>query len=81
MLKGHLPELLVPLRCLEVFCCNQLEAYTISALQVQLRDYGKLQLDGTTIKFQFKEDNIVFLLKLLFQHLVRKEVPYRWELT
>ena len=54
MLKGHLPELLVPLRCLEVFCCNQLEAYTITTLQVQLRDYGKLQLDGTTINFSIQ---------------------------
>ncbi|XP_068485052.1 putative disease resistance RPP13-like protein 1 [Phaseolus vulgaris] len=49
-LKGQLPEQLVPLKILHITDCQQLEASTLRALDLELRDCGKLQLDCATMK-------------------------------
>jgi len=41
-LKGHLPELLDPLKSLEIVACQQLEASAPRALDLQLCYCGKL---------------------------------------
>ncbi|KAG4381854.1 hypothetical protein GLYMA_15G230700v4 [Glycine max] len=49
-LKGHLPEQLLPLKKLEISECNKLEASAPRALELSLKDFGKLQLDWATLK-------------------------------
>jgi len=48
-LKGQLPEF-VALKELEVFHCEKLEALIVSAIELRLRECGKLQLDSGTMK-------------------------------
>jgi len=48
-LKGQLPEF-VALKKLEVFDCEQLEDLNVSAPELHIHDFRKLQLDWTTIK-------------------------------
>ncbi|XP_027909774.1 putative disease resistance protein At3g14460 isoform X1 [Vigna unguiculata] len=48
-LKGQLPEF-VALKKLEVFDCEQLEDLNVSAPELHIQDFRKLQLDWTTIK-------------------------------
>ncbi|XP_047158841.1 putative disease resistance RPP13-like protein 1 [Vigna umbellata] len=45
-LKGQLPEQLVPLETLHITNCEQLEAFAPRALDLELRNCGKLQLDS-----------------------------------
>ncbi|KAK8464409.1 hypothetical protein PHAVU_011G201000 [Phaseolus vulgaris] len=49
-LKGQLPEKVVPLETLEIEDCQQLEASAPRALELKLRDCGKLQLEWGTMK-------------------------------
>ncbi|KAG4947331.1 hypothetical protein JHK87_043338 [Glycine soja] len=49
-LKGDLPEQLLPLKELEISECKQLEASAPRALELDLKDFGKLQLDWATLK-------------------------------
>jgi len=49
-LKGQLPEQLIPLKTLEIEGCQQLEASAPRALDLELRDWGKLQLEWGTMK-------------------------------
>ncbi|KAG4957689.1 hypothetical protein JHK85_044069 [Glycine max] len=49
-LKGHLPEQLLPLKKLEINGCNKLEASAPRALELNLKDFGKLQLDWASSK-------------------------------
>ncbi|KHN20832.1 Putative disease resistance RPP13-like protein 1 [Glycine soja] len=49
-LKGDLPEQLLPLKELEISECNKLEASAPRALELNLKDFGKLQLDWATLK-------------------------------
>ncbi|KAH1210607.1 hypothetical protein GLYMA_15G233400v4 [Glycine max] len=49
-LKGDLPEQLLPLRRLGIRKCKQLEASAPRALELELQDFGKLQLDWATLK-------------------------------
>ncbi|KHN20834.1 Putative disease resistance RPP13-like protein 1 [Glycine soja] len=51
-LKGDLPEQLLPLKLkkLEISECKQLEASAPRALELDLKDTGKLQLDWATLK-------------------------------
>ena len=50
-LKGQLPELLVPLKKLRIRECQQLEGFAPRALELQLHDYGKVQLDWATMEW------------------------------
>ncbi|XP_014489569.1 putative disease resistance RPP13-like protein 1 [Vigna radiata var. radiata] len=50
-LKGHLPELLVPLKTLKITRCQQLEAFPPRTLELDLRHCGKLQLDWATMEW------------------------------
>jgi len=58
-LKGQLPELLNPLEILEIGDCQQLEASTPRALELQLRHCGKLQLDWGTMKRIIMETSLM----------------------
>ncbi|KAG4950200.1 hypothetical protein JHK86_043439 [Glycine max] len=52
-LKGDLPEQLLPLKRLQISECKQLEASAPRApraLELELQDFGKLQLDWATLK-------------------------------
>ncbi|KAL2581598.1 hypothetical protein AAZV13_15G194400 [Glycine max] len=49
-LKGDLPEQLLPLKKLQISECKQLEASAPRALELSLKDFGKLQLDWATLK-------------------------------
>ncbi|KAL2971814.1 hypothetical protein AAZX31_15G218500 [Glycine max] len=49
-LKGDLPEQLLPLKKLEISECKQLEASAPWALELYLKDFGKLQLDWAYLK-------------------------------
>ncbi|RZB65897.1 putative disease resistance RPP13-like protein 1 [Glycine soja] len=49
-LKGDLPEQLLPLKELEISECKQLEASAPRALELDLEDFGKLQLDWASLK-------------------------------
>ncbi|WVZ02986.1 hypothetical protein V8G54_023792 [Vigna mungo] len=49
-LKGQLPEQLVPLETLHITYCEQLEDYAPMALDLEIRDCGKLRLDCPTMK-------------------------------
>ncbi|KAL2971840.1 hypothetical protein AAZX31_15G219700 [Glycine max] len=49
-LRGDLPEQLLPLKKLEISECKQLEASAPWALELNLEDFGKLQLDWAYLK-------------------------------
>ncbi|KAH1148519.1 hypothetical protein GLYMA_15G230900v4 [Glycine max] len=49
-LKGDLPEQLLPLKKLEISDCKQLEASAPRAIELNLQDFGKLQLDWASLK-------------------------------
>ncbi|XP_068485176.1 putative disease resistance RPP13-like protein 1 [Phaseolus vulgaris] len=49
-LKGQLPKQLIPLEKLQIKDCQQLEAFAPRALDLQLRNCGKLQLECGTMK-------------------------------
>ncbi|KAG5117493.1 hypothetical protein JHK84_043606 [Glycine max] len=49
-LKGDLPEQLLPLKKLQISECKQLEASAPRALELDLKDFGKLQLDWASLK-------------------------------
>ncbi|XP_068485205.1 putative disease resistance RPP13-like protein 1 [Phaseolus vulgaris] len=49
-LKGQLPEQLIPLEMLQIKYCQQLETFAPRALDLQLSDCGKLQLEWGTMK-------------------------------
>uniref|UniRef100_K7MDB7 Disease resistance RPP13-like protein 1 n=1 Tax=Glycine max TaxID=3847 RepID=K7MDB7_SOYBN len=49
-LKGHLPEQLLPLKKLEISECKQLDASAPRALELDLKDFGNLQLDWVSLK-------------------------------
>ncbi|KHN31998.1 Putative disease resistance RPP13-like protein 1 [Glycine soja] len=49
-LKGDLPEQLLPLKKLQISECKQLEASAPRALELDLKDFGKLQLDRASLK-------------------------------
>jgi len=49
-LKGQLPEKIVPLETIYIEDCEQLEASAPRALDLELRDCGKVQLDWATVK-------------------------------
>ncbi|XP_068485148.1 putative disease resistance RPP13-like protein 1 isoform X3 [Phaseolus vulgaris] len=49
-LKGQLPKQLVPLEILDIIFCQQLDASAPRALDLELRDCGKLQLEWATMK-------------------------------
>ncbi|KAG4957680.1 hypothetical protein JHK85_044060 [Glycine max] len=49
-LKGDLPEQLLPLKKLEISECKQLEASAPRAIELNLQDFRKLQLDWASLK-------------------------------
>jgi len=50
MLKGELPEQLVPLKKIDITYCQQLEAFAPRAVDLKLYNCGKLHLDWSTMK-------------------------------
>jgi len=58
-LKGDLPKQLFPLEKLQIKNCKELEASAPKALDLELRECGKLQLDWATMKSLTMEASLV----------------------